>query len=181
MAIIRWEPAREINSLQQEVNRLFGTFFDTQAGGGNGAARRWIPAMDLVEEGEEFVLRADLPGVAEDDVHVELDDGVLTVSGKRSSEHEERRGGYCRIERASGSFSRSLTLPDGVDAESIQARFEQGVLEVRVPKPAQRKPQRVAISVGGKPAVESTATAGEPAAGEAAASGAPVVEEGVGS
>src|SRR6202000_3221842 len=136
MAIIRWEPAREINSLQQEVNRLFGTFFDTQAGAGSSVAtRRWVPAMDLVEEGDDFVLRADLPGVAEGDIDIELDDGVLTVSGKRSSAHEERRAGYRRIERASGSFSRSLTLPDGVDAESIQARFEQGVLEGRVPKP----------------------------------------------
>jgi HSP20 family protein len=154
MAVIRWEPAREISSLQQEVNRLFGTFFDAPAGPGNGiGARRWIPAMDLVEEGEEYVLRADLPGVREEDVKVELDDDVLTISGERRSEHEERRDGYHRIERASGSFSRSLTVPDGVDPERVQARFDNGVLEVRVPKPEQRKPRRVAISVGDRPAV----------------------------
>ncbi len=154
MAIIRWEPAREIGSLQQEVNRLFGTFFDTQAGAGDGVAtRRWIPAMDLVEDGDQYVLRADLPGVLEDDVKVELDGDVLTISGERKSEHEERREGYHRIERASGSFSRALTLPEGVDPENIDARFENGVLEVRVPKPEQRKPRRVAISVGEKPAV----------------------------
>jgi HSP20 family protein len=155
MAVIRWEPAREISSLQQEVNRLFGTFFDAPAAGaGNGTgARRWIPAMDLVEEGDEYVLRADLPGVREEDVKVELDDDVLTISGERRSEHEERRDGYHRIERASGSFSRSLTVPDGVDAERVQARFDNGVLEVRVPKPEQRKPRRVAISVGDRPAV----------------------------
>jgi HSP20 family protein len=154
MAVIRWEPAREISSLQQEVNRLFGTFFDAPTGAGNGiGARRWIPAMDLVEEGEQYVLRADLPGVREEDVKVELDDDVLTISGERKSEHEERRDGYHRIERASGSFSRSLTVPDGVDPERVQARFENGVLEVRVPKPEQRKPRRVAISVGDRPAV----------------------------
>ncbi|HTZ85552.1 MAG TPA: Hsp20/alpha crystallin family protein [Solirubrobacteraceae bacterium] len=152
MAIIRWEPAREVGSLQQEVNRLFGTFFDTQTRTGNGSLRRWIPAMDLVEEGEEYVLRADLPGLGEDDVNVELDDNVLTISGERSTEHSEQREGYRRIERASGSFSRSLTLPDGVDPESVKANFEHGVLEVRVPKPEQRKPRRVAIGVGGKPA-----------------------------
>ncbi len=152
MAIIRWEPAREINSLQQEVNRLFGTFFDTQAGVANGSLRRWIPAMDLVEEGDEFVLRADLPGLGEDDVNVELEGDVLTISGERKSEHSEQHEGYRRIERASGSFSRSLTLPEGIDPDSVKARFEQGVLEVRVPKPEQRKPRRVAISVGGKPA-----------------------------
>ncbi|HEX8715286.1 MAG TPA: Hsp20/alpha crystallin family protein [Solirubrobacteraceae bacterium] len=163
MAVIRWEPAREISSLQQEVNRLFGTFFDTQAGAGDGVsgARRWIPAMDLVEEGDQYVLRADLPGVREDDVKVELDDDVLTISGDRKSEHEERRGGYRRIERSSGSFSRSLTVPEGIDPERIDARFENGVLEVRVPKPEQRKPRRVAISVGGKPATIDGAEASE--------------------
>ena len=154
MAIIRWEPAREINSLQQEVNRLFGSFFDTQAGGVPVAQRRWIPAMDLVEQGERYVLRADLPGVREDEIKVELDENVLTISGERRSEHDEQHDGYRRIERASGSFSRSLTLPDGVDAAGVRARFEHGVLEVTVPKPVQRKPQRVAISVGGEqPAV----------------------------
>lgn len=152
MAIIRWEPAREIGSLQQEVNRLFGTFFDTQAGASNGGLRRWVPAMDLVEEGEDFVLRADLPGLGEDDVNVELEDNVLTVSGERKSQHEEQRDGYRRIERASGSFARSLTLPDGVDPERVKAHFEHGVLEVRVPKPEQRKARRVAISVGEQPA-----------------------------
>jgi HSP20 family protein len=151
MAVIRWEPARELQSLQSEMNRLFGTVFDTQTG--DGGARRWIPAMDLVEEGEQFVLRADLPGVSEDDVKVELEDNVLTVAGERRSEHEEQRDGFRRIERSSGSFSRSLTLPEGIDAESINARFERGVLEVRVPKPEQRKPRRVAIDVGGKPPV----------------------------
>jgi len=136
------------------MNRLFGTVFDTQAGG-DGGARRWIPAMDLVEQGEEYVLRADLPGVGEDDVSVELEDNVLTISGERKSEHEEQGDGFRRIERSSGSFSRSLTLPEGIDAEQIRARFEQGVLEVRVPKPEQRKPRRVAIDVGGKqPVIE---------------------------
>jgi HSP20 family protein len=155
MTIIRWEPARELQSIQSEMNRLFGTVFDTQAGGGDGGARRWIPAMDLVEEGEQYVLRADLPGVGEDDVSVELEDNVLTVSGERKSEHREQGDGFRRIERSSGSFSRSLTLPEGIDAEQIRARFEQGVLEVRVPKPEQRKPRRVAIDVGGKqPVIE---------------------------
>jgi len=150
MAIIRWEPARELQSIQQEMNRLSGTFFDSPAGAGDGGAlRRWIPAMDLIEEDDRYVLRADLPGVREDEVHVELEDNVLTISGERKSEHEERKEGLYRLERASGSFSRSLTLPEGIDPDSIQARFDKGVLEVRVPKPEQRKPRRVAISVGG--------------------------------
>jgi len=161
MALIRWEPARELQSLQQEVNRLFGTAFDAQAGGNGAVGRRWIPAMDLVEEGERYVLRADLPGLSESDVNVELDDNVLTISGQRRSEHEDRKDGYYRIERASGSFSRSLTLPDGIDPESINAHFENGVLEVRISKPEERKPRRVAINVADKAAViEGAASAG---------------------
>jgi HSP20 family protein len=149
MAIIRWEPARELHSLQQEMNRLFGTFFDSPTSGGNGGAlRRWIPAMDLVEEKDHYVLRADLPGLSEGDVNVELEDNVLTISGERKSEHEQREEGHYRLERSFGSFSRSLTLPEGIDPASIEASFEKGVLEVRVPKPEQRKPRRVAISVG---------------------------------
>lgn len=109
--------------------------------------------MDLVEENDHFVLRTDLPGVQEDDVRVELQDNVLTLSGERKSEHEERRGGYYRLERASGGFSRSLTLPEGIDPEGIKASFENGVLEVRIPKPEERKPRRVAINVGDQPAV----------------------------
>ncbi len=151
MALVRWEPARELQTIQQEMNRLFGALFDSPTGGVNagGAQQRWVPAMDLVEQDDRFVLRADLPGVSEEDVKIELEENVLTISGERKSEHEQRGEGFYRVERASGSFSRSLVLPDGVDAEGIEARFEQGVLEVSVPKPEQRKPHRVAINVGG--------------------------------
>ncbi|MEA2227336.1 MAG: hypothetical protein QOF04_966 [Solirubrobacteraceae bacterium] len=164
MALVRWEPVRELTSLQNDMNRLFNTFFDapsTGAGTGNGGAlRRWLPPMDLVETDEHFVLRADLPGLSEEDVQIELEDNVLTVAGERKAEHEEKREGYYRIERAFGQFRRSLTLPDGVDPEGIAARFDKGVLEVRVPKPEQRRPRRVAIQVGDAPgAVEGQPTA----------------------
>jgi HSP20 family protein len=154
MALVRWEPARELQTIQQEMNRLCGTFFDSPTAGmaANGSARRWIPAIDLMEENEQFVLRADLPGVDENDVKVELEDNVLTISGERASEHEERKEGQYRIERASGRFVRSLTLPEGVDPEAIEAHFDKGVLEVRIPKPEQAGPRRVAIKVGGRPA-----------------------------
>ena len=152
MAIVRWEPFRELASLQNEVNRLFNTAFDTPAAGaGNGGSvRRWMPAMDLVETGDHFVLRADLPGLSEDDVKVELEDNVLTVSGERRSEHETQKEGYHRVERAFGTFSRSLTLPEGVNPEAVEANFDRGVLEVRIPKPEERKPRRVSIGVGGQ-------------------------------
>jgi HSP20 family protein len=151
MALIRWEPVRELNTIQNEMNRLFNTFFDAPAAPNStqGMSRRWIPAMDLAETEDSFVLRADLPGLSEKDVNIELEDNVLTISGERKSEHEERKDGYYRVERASGSFSRSLTLPEGVDPEKISANFDRGVLEVQIPKPEQRKPRKVTISAGG--------------------------------
>jgi HSP20 family protein len=153
MALVRWEPVRELTSLQNEMNRLFTTFFDTPtSGNGEGATRRWIPAMDLVETDDHFVLKADLPGLGEGDVHLEVEDNVLTVSGERKAEHEDKREGYVRVERAYGSFRRSLTLPEGIDPEGVTASFDKGVLEVRIPKPEERKPRRVAIQVGDRPA-----------------------------
>ncbi len=150
MALVRWDPARELDTLQGEMNRLFSSFFDTPTTGtGAGAARRWLPAMDLVETDEHFVLKADLPGVLESDVNIEVEGNVLTISGERKTEHEDKHEGYYRIERATGAFRRMLTLPEGVDADAVTANFENGVLEVRIPKPVEAKPRRVQIGVGG--------------------------------
>jgi len=166
MALIRWEPVRELQTMQSEMNRLFNTFFDAPSPGNGGQTtlRRWTPAMDVVETDDHFVLRADLPGLTEGDVNIELEDNVLTISGERKVEHEQRNEGYYRVERASGSFSRSLTLPEGVDADGIQASFDNGVLEVRIPKPAQHKPRKVQISVGGAAKTIEGAETTEPAA-----------------
>jgi len=158
MALVRWEPVRELTTLQHEMNRLFSSFFDTPAGGANGGTqglRRWVPAMDLVETDDHFVLKADLPGLGPDDVNIEVEDNVLTISGERKVEHETEREGFYRVERASGSFRRSLTLPEGVNLEDVAANFDNGVLEIRIPKPEERKPRKVSISVGGgQPAIE---------------------------
>jgi HSP20 family protein len=147
VTIVRWEPFRELSSLQTEMNRLFNAAFDGPTGG-SSAARRWTPAMDLLETEDEFVLRADLPGLGEADVNIELEDNVLTLSGERKTEHEEKGEGFYRMERAYGAFSRSLTLPKGIDPEAVTAAFDRGVLEVRVPKPEQRKPRRISINAG---------------------------------
>jgi HSP20 family protein len=113
---------------------------------GGGASGRWIPAMDLVEGDGNLVLRADLPGIREDDLSIEIRAGVLTISGERRAEHEERGEGFHRVERSFGSFSRSLSLPEGVDPTKVAATFEDGVLEVRVPKPEETKPTQVKIT-----------------------------------
>jgi HSP20 family protein len=140
----------------REIDRVFDAFF-----GQTDQARRWVPPMDLVEAEDHFFLKADLPGLRESDVNIEVQDGTLTISGERNAEHEQREKGWYRIERAFGAFNRSLTLPDGVDPDRIAASFSDGVLELRIPKPEERKPRRISISSSngsGEPAqVEGTA------------------------
>jgi HSP20 family protein len=143
-----------------EVNRLFNTLFDD-----GRLQQRWVPAMDLVESDDHFVLKADLPGLGEEDVAIEIRDNTLTISGERRSEYERKERGWYRVERSTGSFSRSLALPEGVDADAVTAAFDKGVLEIRIPKPEQRKPRRVQIN-----AAQSNANGnGHPAAVEGSA------------
>ncbi|HEV2859296.1 MAG TPA: Hsp20/alpha crystallin family protein [Solirubrobacterales bacterium] len=132
------------------MNRLFDSFFGRREGAAGAAygSRRWIPPMDLVETEDNLVLRADLPGVEEKDIEIEVKDGVLTVSGERRAQHEDKREGFHRVERSFGRFSRALELPKGVDPQNVSAHFDKGVLEVRMPKPAERKPTRIEINSG---------------------------------
>lgn len=126
---------------------LRSTLFDTPT----HPSRRWVPALDVVESDDHFVVAADLPGLTADDVAVDVKDGVLTISGERKLEREVKEGGYARVERARGAFKRSLTLPEGTDVDGIGASFDNGVLEVTVPKPVAAQPKRIAI--GERPAI----------------------------
>jgi HSP20 family protein len=151
MALVRWEPFRELAALQNEMGR----WMNQLAGGvtpGNGQSSTWLPAVDVWETENELVLSFDLPGIPEDRITVELDDNVLTVSGERErlSEHSSER--FYRFERRFGSFSRSVTLPAGVSESDIEAEYANGVLEVRVPKPEEQKPKR--IQIGSQGAIE---------------------------
>jgi HSP20 family protein len=128
-----------------DFDRFVNRLFDASETG----SQRWVPAMDLTEAEGHFVLKADLPGMSEEDIAIEVQDGTLTISGERKAEHENREQGWHRIERQYGRFSRSLTLPEGVDPEGVNANFEQGVLSVSIPKPEERKPRRISIGVGG--------------------------------
>lgn len=128
-------------------------------------SQRWAPAMDLIEAEDHFVLKADLPGIDESDVAIEIRDNTLRLSGERKMEHTANERGWYRLERACGEFSRSLTLPDGVEADAITASFDKGVLHIRIPKPEERKPRRVEIGVGQEndrqsAQIEGTATEG---------------------
>jgi HSP20 family protein len=138
-----------------DFTRLFDSLFEPRT----LTAQRWLPAMDLVEADDHYVLKADLPGLTEDEVAIEFADGVLTLSGERKAEYERKEKGFVRLERSFGKFSRSLSLPDGINADAIAAHFHNGVLEITIPKPEERKPRRITVSANGngKPAtIEGT-------------------------
>src|SRR4051794_31840708 len=150
-----------------DLHRLFNTLFEDR---NTAVQQRWMPAMDLVEADDHFVLKADLPGRSEEDVSLEVRDNALTISGERKAEHERKERGWYRVERSFGRFSRSLSLPAGIDPDAISASFDGGVLSVTIPTPEQRKPRRIQIGAAGatngsgsangngQPAVEGTAT-----------------------
>ncbi len=144
MAIVTWDPTRDLSLLQGDVNRLFERFFGSSMP--ETETQRWVPAMDVAEEGDDYVLRADLPGLDRDDVSIEVQDRTLRISGERTWQRKpEHDGGFYRLERSYGRFERNLTLPDGVDAGAIDASFDKGVLELHIPKPVEEKPRRIEI------------------------------------
>jgi len=148
------------DAMSQEMDRLFSmTGGDlatpTRQSGASGARGRgvtqWIPAMEVRQREDEIVVHADLPGLTPDDVQIELENGVLTISGERRDSSEDRNEGFIRSERSYGAFSRSIALPEGVDEDQVNARFEHGVLEVTVPLPRQQQSRRrVPINAGGQ-------------------------------
>jgi HSP20 family protein len=154
MALVRWEPFRELAALQNEMGRWMGQLGGVTAPG-NGQSSTWLPAVDVWETENELVLSFDLPGIPEDKVAVELDDNVLTVSGERERKQEHTGDRFYRYERRFGRFSRSVTLPTGVKEDDIKADYKDGVLEVRVPKPEEQKPKR--IKIGSQDAIEGKA------------------------
>ncbi len=161
MAVItRRSPVGQLASLQSDMARLMNSVFGTTTYG-NGAYNgptAWLPPVDITETEDALVLAFDLPGLAEEDIQLELDDNVLTVSGQRERKHEVKQDDYFRFERRFGSFSRSVALPSGVKDEGIQATYENGVLEVRVAKPEQYKPKRIQIGAGSASAIEGKGT-----------------------
>jgi HSP20 family protein len=154
--LVRWEPFRELASLQTEMSRVMNGLFE-----GNGReTQSWVPTTDVWENEDEVVYAFDLPGIPEDKISVEIEDGALTVTAEREREHKVEDGRYFRFERRFGTFTRTIGLPQGVSEKDIKASFEHGVLEVHVPKPEQTKPHKVAIAVGGKEpkTIEGSAT-----------------------
>ncbi|MDS4029902.1 MAG: Hsp20/alpha crystallin family protein [Candidatus Contendobacter sp.] len=144
MALMRYEPLNLLNQLQREVNRLFETsrFGDEETG---HMLADWMPAVDIKEESNQFVIHADLPGVDIKEIEVTLENGVLTLKGQRAGEKKEETEQYRRVERVRGTFLRRFSLPDVADAEKVSAKCKDGVLEVVVPKREAAQPRRIAI------------------------------------
>jgi HSP20 family protein len=148
--LVRWDPFREVASLQNDMSRLMSTVF----GAGNGESRSWIPAVDVWETEDELIYAFDLPGIPEDKIAVEFDDGSLTVSGERERTEEVSGDRLYRYERRFGTFSRTIGLPQGVSEDSIKADYKDGVLEVHVRKPEQPKPRRIQVGSGERATIE---------------------------
>jgi HSP20 family protein len=146
MNLVKWSPWREMTTLQNRINRMFDDPFfrigrmDDDAGMG-----MWNPTVDLYEKDDNFVIKAELPGVNKKDITIDLKDRVLTLSGERSYDNEVKEENYYRRERSYGKFHRAFTLPADVEADKIKAEFKDGVLKVEVPKPEDRKPKKVTI------------------------------------
>ena len=151
--LVRWTPFTELASLQNEMSRLMNGLLE-----GNGReTQSWVPAVDVWETENDIVYAFDLPGIPEDKVSVEFEDGSLTVSAERerTQEHSDER--FYRFERRFGSFSRTIGLPQGVDEGSINADYKEGVLEVHVRKPEQSKPHRIQVGGGSAATIEGEA------------------------
>jgi len=144
--LMRWDTFREMTTLRDEMNRLFTRSIGDQPVAKAAGNATWSPPVDVFDTPEAIVLKAELPGLTVEDVVVELDDNVLTISGERRFEEKVEDGRAYRLERAYGAFSRTMTLPQGVKAEDISATFTDGVLEVRVPKADEVKPRKIAVS-----------------------------------
>ena len=140
MALARWDPWSELAALQRDVHELFGR---TTPAGRRPAGL--VPAMDAYDTDDSLVIRLELPGMSPEQVEVNFDHGVLTVSGERSTDTEVAEDRWLRRERALGTFSRSITLPDGVAAEQITANFDNGLLELRIPHAPQQRAQRIPV------------------------------------
>jgi HSP20 family protein len=144
MTLMRYEPWGRLGRLHDEMDRLFNRYAPENETSMSTAD--WTPAVDVKEEENRFVIKADIPGVEPKDIEVHMDKGMLTIEGKRESEVTEEKEGYKRVERVYGSFSRRFSLPDTADADNIQAESKHGVLEIVIPKKAADQPRRIEVN-----------------------------------
>jgi HSP20 family protein len=145
MAIVKWDPFRDLVTLRERMNRLFEDMATTRGEERDIVASSWTPSVDIYETENEVVLTAEVPGIEEKDIEIKVEDNTLTIKGERKFEKETHEENYHRIERSYGSFFRSFGLPNYVDQDRIEAQHENGVLKIRMPKRAELKPRQVKI------------------------------------
>jgi HSP20 family protein len=137
--LTRWHPFAELEDLRGRIDRMFSEME-------NGDVRKWSMALDVVERDDKYVLRADVPGIKPDEVKIEVEDDLLTVSAEHEDTEEEKKDNYLRRERRYGSFSRSIRLPKGVTADQVEATCKDGIVEVGIPKPKEAERKAVTIT-----------------------------------
>jgi HSP20 family protein len=147
MAILRWEPMRDLVTTQEQFNRLFNESFGRAFGDEELTSRAWMPAVDIYETADNLVLKAELPGINPEDVEVRVEDNTLYLKGERKFEKEAKEQNLHRVERSYGSFSRTFALPGSIDADKIQAEYKGGILTLTVPKREEAKPKTIKINV----------------------------------
>ena len=147
MAITRWRPFRDIVSIQDEMNRLFDDFFGRPLTRPEWTEAAWCPCVDVSENKDNVIINTEIPGMSKDDVKVSVQDNILTLSGEKRQEKEEKDANYHRMERSYGSFSRSFTLPTSVQPNKVKATYKDGILRITLPKTEEVKPKEIPISV----------------------------------
>jgi HSP20 family protein len=147
MAVVKWDPFRDLVSIQDRMNRLFEQTLSRSRGEEGVTATTWTPAVDIYETADTIVMKAELPGVTREDIHIQIDGSTLTLKGERRFARDVQEESYLRIERAYGSFHRSFALPATVQQENVRAVLKDGVLELTLPKAEDSKPKRIAVDV----------------------------------
>ena len=147
MAITRWRPFRDMMSVQDEMNRLFDDFFGRPVMRREWTEAAWCPCVDVSETKDNVIINTEIPGMSKDDVKVSIQDNVLTLSGEKKQQKEEKDANYHRMERSHGSFSRSFTLPTTVQADKVKAAYRDGILRITLPKSEEVKPKQIPIAV----------------------------------
>ena len=145
MAIIRWDPFKDLLTLREKMNRLFEETFTGRGEEKDLISGTWTPSVDIYETENALVLTAEVPGIKGDDIEIKIEDNTLILQGQRKFEKETKEENYHRIERSYGSFYRSFTLPNSVDQDKIQAEHENGILKITMPKKPELKPKKVKV------------------------------------
>jgi HSP20 family protein len=145
MNLVRWNPWKEMSTLQHRINHMLNEPFFRSDSDDELRMGSWYPAVDMFDDGDKIVIKAELPGMDKKDISVDIEDRVLTLSGERNYENEVKEENYYRRERASGTFKRAFNLPADVNSDEIKADFKDGVLKIEIPKPEAKKPKQITV------------------------------------